>query len=375
MSAARLAAHEGGARCTPEFFYRGRVALHAILRALGLGPGSTVVVQAFTCTAVPEAILALGARPMYVDIEPDGVNMSPSALERALGSGADAVVLQHTFGVPADVERVSAICGARGVRLVEDCCHILGFPQGMGPGSTGMASFFSFEWGKPIPVGIGGAAIANSPGLGEKLHLAAQGLTAPPLARTARLEIQYWLFRLLYSPARYWMVRRAFRRLSRMRVAEGNYHLAASDGPSPEFGWTISIPVRGRVRKAETNLGERSGHVRSVVARYRDGITSPGLRHLVDRGSGDLPILARYPLLAERKADLLRAAEAANVEVAGWYSTPVHPLEGEELRSVGYTPGSCPGAETAARHVVTLPIHRVRERDVEKTLRFLNGGW
>lgn len=160
-----------------------------------------------------------------------------------------------------------------------------------------------------------------------------------------------------------------------MKVAEGNYHLSARDVPSPEFGWTISPLVRNRVRRAEKSLAERLTRVRSVVARYRDGIISSGLRHLVSRGNGDLPILARYPLFAERKADLLAAAEAANVEVAGWYSTPVHPLEGEELGSVGYTPGSCPDAETAARHIVTLPIHKVRERDVEKIVSFLNGGW
>jgi len=349
------------------------VALHAILRALGLGPDTTVALQAFTCTAVPEAILALGARPMYVDIESDGVNMSPSALEHALDSGADAVIIQHTFGVPADVERISAICGARGVPLVEDCCHVLGFPQESGPGSTGRASFFSFEWGKPIPVGVGGAAIANSSELGERLRSAVRGLTTPPLARTARLEIQYWLFRVLYSPARYWAVRRAFRSLSRLRVAEGNYHLGASDMPSPEFGWTMSTFVQRRVWKAEANLCERRKHVRSVVARYRDGITNPWLRHLIVRGSGELPVLARYPLFAEQKNELLEAAEAANVEVAGWYSTPVHPLEGEELRSAGYAPGCCPDAETAARHVVTLPIHSVRERDIERILRFLNG--
>ena len=61
-------------------YYRGRVALYAILQGLGVGKGDDVVVQAFTCLAVPEAIMALGARPVYVDIEPNGFNMDAGDL-------------------------------------------------------------------------------------------------------------------------------------------------------------------------------------------------------------------------------------------------------------------------------------------------------
>jgi perosamine synthetase len=359
----------------PAFFYRGRVALYAILRALGVRQGSTVLLQAFTCTAVPEAILALGAVPRYVDLEPGGINMCPAALDRALETGGDVVVVQHTFGIPAAIEEIVGVCAARDVPLIEDCCHVLGLPIPGGLGSRGVASFFSYEWGKPIPVGIGGAALGNSEDIVKKLRSIADSMASPPFARQIRLEVQYYAYRLMYSPKRYWMLRRLFRNLSRVSIAEGNYHLSGDGDVSSEFGWTISSPVLARVRKAETQITERRERIGRVVQQYREGIHNTALRHLIDKSDGQERVLARYPLMAERKADLLRAAERHNVEIAGWYASPVHPLHGDLLRSVAYHAGSCPNAEAAAERIVSLPIQNAGDRDINRIVSFLNKNW
>lgn len=375
MKGQRFTERGGEARTDLTFFYRGRVALYAILRASGLGPGSRILLQAFTCTAVPEAILALGAIPKYVDVESGSVNMSPAALENALADGGDAVVLQHTFGIPADAEAASRVCSSYGVPLIEDCCHVAGFPRGGGLGSLGVASFFSFEWGKPIPVGIGGAAVVNSKEVSRRLRELTGGFSPPPLVRRLRLEVQFHLYRLLYNPRRYWMLRRAFRRFSSMRLAEGNYHLEPDGEPSEEFGWKMSHSVMRRVQRAESQLADRFEGISKTVKRYRDGIQNLQLQHLIEPTDGTVPALARYPLFTERKFELLKAAERSNIEVAGWYATAVHPLEGRALSSVGYELGSCPAAEAAADRVVSLPIQSAREADTNKIIRFLNGRW
>ncbi|HUQ48649.1 MAG TPA: DegT/DnrJ/EryC1/StrS family aminotransferase, partial [Gemmatimonadaceae bacterium] len=77
-------------------YFRGRVALAAILKALGVTTGDEVLLQAFTCVAVPEAIISIGAIPVYVDVEPGGINMDADDLSAKIGNATKAVIVQHS---------------------------------------------------------------------------------------------------------------------------------------------------------------------------------------------------------------------------------------------------------------------------------------
>ena len=104
-------------------YYRGRVALHAILRGLGARAGDEVVLAAYTCAAVVEPLRRLGVRPVYVDIDRRTCTMDLSLLPAALTARTRAVIVQHTFGVPVDLKRALAVTEPAGVPLVEDCAH------------------------------------------------------------------------------------------------------------------------------------------------------------------------------------------------------------------------------------------------------------
>ena len=143
-----------------KLYFRGRVGLSKILLGLGISDKDSVLIQAFTCIAVPEAIMATGASPMYVDVEENGVNMDPKKLEECLSSNVQikAIIVQHTFGIMANMDMIVKISKKYKVYLIEDCCHSFGSSiDGKISGSWGVASFNSFEWGKPIVAGIGGS--------------------------------------------------------------------------------------------------------------------------------------------------------------------------------------------------------------------------
>ena len=106
-------------------YFRGRVALAAILRGLGVKAGDEVALQAFTCVAVPEAIMSIGAIPVYVDVEPGGINMDAEDLARKIGAATRAIVIQHSFGLPADVAQLTSIARDNNLPLVEDCAHTI----------------------------------------------------------------------------------------------------------------------------------------------------------------------------------------------------------------------------------------------------------
>ena len=152
-------------------FFRGRVALYAILKAMGIGAGDHVVTQAFTCIAVPEAIIASGAHPVYVDLESNGFNMDPDDFKLKITSQTRAVVVQHTYGIPANMDSIVQIADERSIHIIEDCCHTLVSKyRGKLVGTFGAGSFYSYEWGKPIVVGIGGSAGVNDKDLRKKIE-------------------------------------------------------------------------------------------------------------------------------------------------------------------------------------------------------------
>jgi perosamine synthetase len=349
-------------------YYRGRVGLQAILRALGIGRGDTVLIQAFTCLAVTEAVFACGAAPAFADIEPEGFNLDPERLEERIDSRTRAIVVQHTFGLSAQMEPIMAIARRRGLPVIEDCCHTYFSRSGEAPvGSFGAAAFYSFEWGKPMILGLGGAVVARDPALARILEIDnATRLHEPPLSRQLRLEMQYRAFQLLYRPSFYWAVRRAFRALSALGVAEGSFH-SLQDGPSPEFGWRMAPLLARRFPAKLAKLPAEAAVARRIVQEYRQRL---GGAIVHPRMNPQTDVLVRYPLRATSKAELLARAREARVELAGWYETPVHPIPLARLGSVGLDVAEFPQAQRRCEEIVSLPVNaRVTPDSIERAAR------
>lgn len=354
-------------------FFRGRVALHAILQGLGISVGDEVAIQAFTCLAVPEGVMASGAHPLYIDVESSGFNMDPDDLERKLTPQTRAIVVQHTFGIPADMPRIIEISQRRAIPIIEDCCHTLqSQSNGRYVGTFGVGSFYSFEWGKPVVAGIGGSALINDPNLKQRVKDAYPTYQNPGPVALARIQLQYNVFRILYRPSLYWPVRSAFHWLGSLGLAESNYNPVGTDRIADDFRMRMASALQRRLLRELTKVEKYTGHSRNIAKEYRTHIRSTAVTHPKLPDATDT-IFARYPLIARNKADLLGAARQHNIELAEWYATPIHPLSGDELRLVFYEPGLCPNSETRCREIVSLPTHpSVSQRDVQRTIRFLN---
>ena len=93
---------------TARSFWKGRVALFAILRALGIAPGDEIVLPGFTCVVVPNAMRLMGATPVYADIEAGGYNIDPALAAERVTERTRAMLIQHTFGIPARIDELSS---------------------------------------------------------------------------------------------------------------------------------------------------------------------------------------------------------------------------------------------------------------------------
>lgn len=311
-------------------FFRGRVALYAILKALGIGAGEKVALQAFTCVAVPEGIAATGAKPSFIDITDSGFTMDPKDLIRKLSSQTKAIVLQHTFGIPAHTEAVMEIADERGVPVIEDCCHTyLSAVNGRRVGSFGAASFYSFEWGKPLVAGMGGSAVTSDEGLRERLCHQHDDLQDPPLARNLRIELEYLGYRMMFRPSLYSFARRLKGVLGSLGVVESSYNGQYGEGASSDFLFRMANSSRRRLMHAVGNIERLANHSDWIACQYRERIRSPYVSHPVSE-PGSRVVFGRYPLTSPHKKTIMRLASRAIVEVAGWYSSPVHPLSQAE---------------------------------------------
>lgn len=341
---------------------------------MGIGDGDQVVTQAFTCVAVPEAIMTSGARPVYVDIEPSGFNMDAGDLDRKITPQTKAIIVQHTYGIPANMGKLTSIANKANIPIIEDCCHTLvsSFKKNL-VGSFGVGSFYSFEWGKPIVAGIGGSAIVNDSNLNEKIQSQYGHYRFPSTVKLLRLQLQYFGFKILYRPCLYWPVRNIFHILGSIGAAESNYNPMEASQVAEDFYLKMPKPLRRRMARKLYDLDVLTRHSHWASNEYRSRIESRQVRH-PDISPDCDTVFARYPLLANDKDMLLEQAKKAKVELADWYSTPVHPLTGKDLELIQYKAGSCPNAERRCRHVVTLPTHMaVKKKDVERIVAFLNG--
>ncbi len=149
----------------------GTDALWLTLLALGVRPGDEVITVPMTFMATAEAITYAGARPVFVDIEPDSYTMDPRLLERAITPRTRSIIPVHLYGQMADMEPILAIARKHGIPVVEDACQAHGaMYQGRRAGSWGRAGCFSFYPGKNLgALGEGGAVVTEDADLARKL--------------------------------------------------------------------------------------------------------------------------------------------------------------------------------------------------------------
>jgi dTDP-4-amino-4,6-dideoxygalactose transaminase len=150
----------------------GTDALTLTLTALGVGPGDEVITVSHTALATVAAVLASGATPVLVDVDPEYWTIDPAAVQRAISARTKAIVPVHLYGAPADLSALLAIADAAGVPVVEDCAQATGASyQGRRVGTRGRAGCFSFYPTKNLgALGDGGAVVTADAALAERIR-------------------------------------------------------------------------------------------------------------------------------------------------------------------------------------------------------------
>jgi perosamine synthetase len=149
----------------------GTAGLHLCIRALGIGEGDEVIVPSFTFIAAANAIRYERATPVFVDIDPGTLNIDPQRIEEAITARTRAILVVHTFGVPADMQVILDIAERRRLLVIEDACEAIGAEHcGLKAGSMGHAGVFAFYPNKQITTGEGGVVVTRDEALARRIR-------------------------------------------------------------------------------------------------------------------------------------------------------------------------------------------------------------
>ena len=147
----------------------GTTALHLALATLGIGENDEVIIPAFTMISTANAVSYLGARPVLVDVEPETWNMNPDKIEEKITARTKAIIPIHTYGHPAQMDRIMSIARKHDCVVVEDAAEAHGARyRGRKVGSFGKIASFSFYANKIITTGEGGMAVTDDEELAER---------------------------------------------------------------------------------------------------------------------------------------------------------------------------------------------------------------
>ena len=358
-------------------FNSGRSAFLAILESLGLQKGDEVLLQAFTCNAVPNPILWSGLKPVYVDCNED-YNMSPADLEKKiilqlrLGQAPKAVLVQHTFGLPADIEKIQEICTKHNLILLEDCAHALGATyKGKKVGTFGKVSFFSFSRDKVISSVYGGMAVTNDGKLAEKLRLYQRDVRYPSLLWINQQVVHPWLMNLFILPTYRIFGRYLLRTFQWFHILSKAVHWKEKQGKKPGyFPKALPNALATLARKQLRKLDRFNSHRKEIAAMYTEAL-SHSQYQIPDTAHQEGNIFLRFPLRHEKAHEIIKKAWRQNLLIGDWYTTPIAPHD-TQIEKMGYEWGSCPVAERLAQTTFNLPTHiRIGEKEVNKIIHFL----
>ncbi len=340
-------------------FWKGRVALYATLKAMGVKQGDEVILPAFTCVVVPNAIIYLGAKPIYVDIDPATFNVNIDLIEAKITSKTKAIIAQNTFGLSDNVDAIISLAKKHSLYTIEDCTHGFGgMYKGRKNGTIADASFFSSQWNKPFSTGIGGFAVVKNERLIQKMLDLEKLAVKPSWLETKFLGLLLFIRNKLLFPSVYWNAIRLYRFLS-----ENNLVIGSSQGEELE---RPDLPRNFLKRmsdiQASTGIVEMAKienfteHRLDLAKRYEKYLLNLGIKPTYDASVKD-HIYLKYPILVRNRKKFLANARVQQIEIGDWFLSPIHPIE-KHYRYWYYEYGQNVNAEIVSRHIVNLPTAR-----------------
>jgi dTDP-4-amino-4,6-dideoxygalactose transaminase len=332
-----LAAYTGASHCVAVNSCT--AALHLALEAIGVGAGDEVITSPITFASTANVIVHRGARPVFVDIEPDTFNIDATAIERALTPRTKALVPVDFAGQPCDLDAIMTIGARHGIPVIEDAAHAIGAEyKGRRVGGIADMTCFSFYATKNITSGEGGALTTNRQDWADRIAvMALHGISRDAWKRYGTEGYRHWDI-----------------------IAPGyKYNM---------FDLQAAL-VRSQFNKIDTFYRRRVAlkHRLDRGLRGLQGIALPGERPWALHAYHLYPILVQTERLTADRDTLMNAIQAENVGI-GVHFRAVH-LHPFYVDTFGFQRGIYPIAEDYSDRTISLPLYpKMTDQDADDVI-------
>lgn len=358
--------------CDPErisLYWKGRVALYSILKAMELNKDDEVIIPALTCVVVPNAIIYAGLKPVYVDVEESTFNIDVSLIESVITEKTKAIVCQNTFGLSSNIENILSIAKKYNLYTIEDCTHGFGgYYNGKPNGSYCDAAFYSTQWNKPFSTGIGGFLVVNNDSLFLKLKKFEANKSKPEFGEVSLLKFLLLFRKVFINKYTQPFLVSFYRFLSKNNFILGSNQgdeLNSNEMPKNYFKDISNVQIKAGI-KSLSGLKELNRLRFNNAKDYSKFLKSNNKNHVREEYFKNHMFL-KYPLLVKDRESFNSAARRMKVVLGDWFVSPLHPVEGE-LNKWFFDTAKFPVASRLAKCLVNLPTDVKDNSDV---IRFL----
>jgi len=350
-------------------YWKGRVALFAALTSMGVKKGDEVILPAYTCVVVPNAILYLGAIPIYVDISEDDYNLDISKLENAITSKTKVIICQNTFGLSTNLEQILRIAKKNNIFTIEDCTHGFGgYYDGKPNGSFCDAAYFSTQWNKPISTGIGGILLVNNKQLLDGVIKLESKKIKPTIVDTISLSLLLLSRKLFINKYSYYKMVNLYRILGKYKVVIGSSEgteITSIEMPVKYFkdmsNIQMIIGTKNIVTLKEINERRKNN---SII--YTHFLKNNGKKFVAEKYFEN-HLFLKYPLIVKNRDLFIERANKENIILGDWFNSPIHPIK-KNLHLWQFEPELFPIAMEVSKKIVNLPTEL---KNIDRVMDFL----
>ena len=361
--ALRLGAESEGLFLT----WKGRVALYAILEAMEIGEGDEVILPAFTCVVVPNAILYRGAIPIYVDIEKETLNASYESIVASVSENTKAIICQNTFGLSSDLNRIADFARKKGIYTIEDCTHGFGGTfHGEPNGSFCDAAFYSTQWNKPFSTGIGGIGWVRNDDVQKRLNVSSYA--DPSWKSRTSLSLLLFVRKNMLRGWNYWPAVKLYRWLSKNNLVLGSSSGSEISDVQKPNGYELrssQVQYKAGVKALEGLEAVLKRRKQNAMLLSR-ALADLGKYHVSEELHADHAFL-KYPILVKDKSKIESLAVQNRLELGDWFNSQLHPVQSDLIRW-GLNVEMYPISKHIATHILNIPCDTV---NVDRYVRFL----
>lgn len=340
--------------------YKGRDAIELALRAYGIGPGDQVLIQAFSCYAIEEAIKRTKAEAVYVDLAKGQLNPGVKELQAGLkrepvASRPKAVLIQHTLGQPAEIKKIKKWCQANKLLLIEDLAQSFGATDKAGESLGTLADVVVLSFGRDkILDAVAGGAVIFKRKLKKIPTLSTQSISQVQVIKDMIYPYLTWKIRSSYG----WGTNKLSLGKLRHWLAK-KFGLLGSPTISPtEKALAMPNAYATLVLQQFQDLSQQLNHRRHLAKFYQKELKSvKNLEILIDKDAITHGVNLRVAIAVKQPANLIMFLAKKGLYLGDrWYKQAVDC--GSHRCQTNYQANSCPRAEELAQQVVNLPTHR-----------------